>query len=164
MRTPEWVPANAASAEAVARLWARSTARRDGRPLPVGAPPELLAAVRERLSRPGAVVVVGRLDGELVACGVGTPREPVDDEAPTAEVSLVAVAPERWGAGLGRAVLRRLEEQLVRAGFAAGELQVLSANAGAVRLYQAAGWRLLGELAPHRDGPQVAYRKDRLAS
>ncbi|MEU2351052.1 GNAT family N-acetyltransferase [Modestobacter sp. NPDC049651] len=156
---PDWALAGPEAAPAVARLWARATARRDGRPLPAGPGPDLLDAVRRRLGRPGAVVLLGWSGGELVACGVGTRRGPADD----AELSLVAVAPERWGAGLGGRVLRRLEEELARAGYRRGALQVLAANRAAVRLYEAAGWRRLpGELPPHRDGPQLAYAKDPL--
>jgi len=61
-------------------------------------------------------------------------------------------------------VLGRLEQDLRAVGYERGELHVLSANGRARWLYESAGWVLLREDPPHRDGPQLVYGKEELAA
>ena len=158
----DWQQTGAESAPVLAALWARAAAHRDGVPLPASAPADLVDLLQDRLTGPEALAVIGRVAGQPVACGMATPLDGAPAEPRGAHLSLLAVEPARWGEGLGRAVLGRLEEDLRAAGYARGELHVLSANSRARALYESAGWVLLREDPPHRDGPQVVYGKDRL--
>jgi ribosomal protein S18 acetylase RimI-like enzyme len=152
---------------ALATLWARAVARRSGSDLPDRPDDGLADLLRDRVTAPGAVPLLGRIADEPVACGLGTPLV-LPDAAPTtpraAHVSLLAVTPARWGQGLGRAVLHRVETVLCEAGYQRAELHVLTANTRARGLYEAAGWVLLREDPPHRDGPQLVYGKEQLAA
>ena len=87
---------------------------------------------------PRAAVLVGELDGEV--CGfasVGAARE--DDDA-LGELYAIYVDPDRWGSGLGRALIAAAEERLRAAGFTETMLWVLEDNPRARRFYEAAGW------------------------
>jgi ribosomal protein S18 acetylase RimI-like enzyme len=70
---------------------------------------------------------------------VGPARE--DDSAGRGELWSLYVHPDRWGEGIGRALLRDARERLVAAGFGSALLWVLSGNDRAVRCYVADGWR-----------------------
>jgi ribosomal protein S18 acetylase RimI-like enzyme len=160
-----WQPAGLADVPALATLWAQAVARRAGMDLPARPDDSLAGLLRDRLTVPGAVPVLGRIADEPVACGLGTPLV-LPDASPTtpraAHVSLLAVTPARWGQGLGRAVLLRLETVLREAGYERAELHVLTANTRARGLYETASWVLLREDPPHLDGPQLVYGKDLL--
>jgi ribosomal protein S18 acetylase RimI-like enzyme len=59
------------------------------------------------------------------------------------ELRGIYVDPDAWGAGVGRALLARAEEELARS-FDAALLWVLDDNPRARRFYEAAGWRFDG--------------------
>jgi GNAT superfamily N-acetyltransferase len=87
-----------------------------------------------------AVEVVDAPDGPGLLCMVahdahGTVRQ-------------LAVAPERWGEGLGSTALRRAEAALAAAGHREVRLWVLAENRRARSLYERHGWRATGETQP----------------
>lgn len=149
--------------DGAAMVWAEATAARDGHsdvaPLEVSRP--IIARV---LDQPGAVLVVALDDGEqVVAFAVAEPvpaRAGPGAAVQTAEVRYVGVGPQRWGAGLGRSVLRLLCAELAGAGFIEAQLLVYVDNTQAVGLYEQLGWQSEGIPAPHsRTGkPEQRYR------
>ena len=60
------------------------------------------------------------LDGALVGCGRALMLD-----ATTGEVGLVSAAPEAWGAGVGRALVRAAEERLAARGATGMQLELL---------------------------------------
>ena len=85
----------------------------------------------------------------LVACDSGTvaglcsviapardPRLPAD----AAEIAAIYVDPDRWRAGLGRALLRTALGELRDEGFATAVLWLLEGNDRALRFYEACGF------------------------
>lgn len=60
----------------------------------------------------------------------------------------LAVAPDRWGRGLGSEALAHAVEQIRAAGFTTAYLWCLDANTRARRLYERHGWRLTGRTMP----------------
>jgi len=71
----------------------------------------------------GFVVVGPALDGDEVG-----------------ELYAINVDPERWGTGVGRALLRAAEAELSTLGYTEAVLWVLPSNERARRFYESAGW------------------------
>lgn len=110
--------------------------------------PEKLAAwtrnktphgVAAMLGSPDLAMFVAARDGAIL--GVGAVNR-------AGEIALNYVAPTARFAGVSRAMLARLEAELVGLGFREGRLE---ATATARRFYESAGWR--------PDGPQAEGRK-----
>jgi GNAT superfamily N-acetyltransferase len=104
--------------------------------------------------------VVAEEDRQIVGfVSVGASR---DDDA-EGELYAIYVDPERWGTGVGRALMAAGEERLRELGYRDVILWVLEDNPRARRFYEIAGW--------HPDGgrrqsevaggslPEVRYRK-----
>ncbi len=91
------------------------------------------------LSNPDMVLLVAERDGSVLAVGAVNRA---------GEVALNYVAPEARFTGISRAMMARLEAELVALGFAEGRLE---ATATARRFYRDAGWS--------DDGPQATGRK-----
>jgi GNAT superfamily N-acetyltransferase len=136
MRVRDAVPDDA---EAIARVQVRSA--QDGfagiftaEALASLDPGPRVALWRERLP------LVAEEEGEIVGFAHVGPS----DEEPVGEVYRLFVLPERWGTGVGRALMERALEQLRAAGFAEATLWVHQDNPRARRFYEAGGWRLDG--------------------
>ena len=63
------------------------------------------------------------------------------DEEGVGEIYRLFVAPERWGKGVGQALMRHAREQLRSAGSDQALLWVHAGNRRARRFYEAGGWR-----------------------
>ena len=89
--------------------------------------------------------------------------EPCRDDSQVGEVDAIYVEPSTWGAGVGRRLLARAEEELRERGFDDAVLWVLEDNPRARRFYESAGWVLDGgrKTLPLMgvDAPVVRYRK-----
>jgi GNAT superfamily N-acetyltransferase len=108
-----------------------------------------------------AAVLVAELDGEVRGfASVGVAREGDDT---LGELYAIYVDPERWGSGLGRALIAAAEERLRAAGFTETMLWVLEDNPRARRFYEAVGWTHDGgtKRDTHLDTEvtEVRYRK-----
>ena len=68
----------------------------------------------------GGGMLVATLDGRIVGCGHVRPRDPT-----TAVLGLVSVAPEQWGGGVGRQLVRSAEELARSRGVTAMRLELL---------------------------------------
>lgn len=112
----------------------------------------------QRMADPDTGVTVAvRAD---VAVGFSTIRS---GETPGhGHVSNLFVHPDHWGAGIGRGLLERAEQEMRGRGWSVGELSTQSLNGRARRLYELAGWRDTGGRHPHKDdGLEMAeYERD----
>ena len=89
---------------------------------------------------PGQPQTIVAIEGETV-CGfatVGPSRD--DDRRGTGELLALYVDPQRWGRGLGRALVHDARARLARQGFEEAALWVLAANERAQRFYRIDGW------------------------
>jgi GNAT superfamily N-acetyltransferase len=109
-------------------------------------------------------------DGDLVAvalverrvCGFVRAGSTGDDET-AGEIHAIYVDPQRWGEGIGGALLGVAEQALADRGLCHGRLWAFSANHRARRWYETRGWRRDGaESTIDLDGtpvPEVRYTK-----
>ncbi|MEY9962258.1 ribosomal protein S18 acetylase RimI-like enzyme [Streptacidiphilus sp. MAP12-16] len=135
--------------EAVA-LWTHShVVRRNGRPLPeahidsahqrMAAPGVLLLLAHETAREPGLIGTIIGVQG-CEQDGTGTPIPGL------LHISLLSVAPDRWGQHVGRLLV---EEMLARApdrGFDQAQLWTHADNLRANRLYKAMAFRRSGRV------------------
>ncbi len=91
-----------ADRDAVAQLWAETTAARDGRDevAPLDRSRPVIDAVLD--GSPRSVLLVGRDDQQVVAFAAAAP---VDER--TAEVRYIGVSPRAWGGGVGTGKLEQ---------------------------------------------------------
>jgi len=75
---------------------------------------------------------------------VGVAEVGPSDEARVGEIYRLFVAPDRWGEGVGQALMARALQQLRASGFSEALLWVHADNRRARRFYEAGGWRLDG--------------------
>jgi GNAT superfamily N-acetyltransferase len=101
------------------------------------------AAVAEALSQPEVVIVVGHLDGELVACAQLTWRPHA------VEFGMFAVRPRRQGGGLGAALLAEAEATAVRRwSGAVMEMLVIAQRSELIEWYGRRGYLPTGQTRP----------------
>jgi GNAT superfamily N-acetyltransferase len=97
-------------------------------------------ATPDELAPPAGAFLVGlAADGRAVACG-GVKR--LDDRA--CEIKRMFVAPEVRGQGVARALLRALEDQARRLGYAVARLDTGRHQPDAEHLYRSAGYAEIG--------------------
>jgi GNAT superfamily N-acetyltransferase len=90
----------------------------------------------DRYNEPSGAFVLAALDGETVGCGAIVH---LDQEV--AEVKRMWVSPAHRGAGLGRRLLARLEDEVRAAGRTTVVLDTNGSLSEAIALYEAAGYR-----------------------
>lgn len=132
--------------DACVALWVRACAVRDG---------VAVAGVAER-ARPKFDRAESWIVAEETGAGIQgfvlatTPKSGLPTDQPDAAVvSLLAVAPDAQGRGLGRALLVSVADELQRRGHKRAVLHVLTDNHPAVDVYRHEGWRPLGEPFQH---------------
>lgn len=145
-----------ADARAAAEIWAAATAARDGEQPAPGDARTARAVIGAVLAAQGTLLLA--LDQSRRALGFAT-LQPVPQQEACAELRYLAVRPELWGQGAGRALMRTLPMWLRELGFERAWLTVYADNARARSLYELAGWRATGETLRHdRTGkPMVRY-------
>lgn len=141
--------------DGAARAWARATARRDDKPEipPLQAARDVLL---DSLRKERSTFVVAASDGEVLGFAIAEPASPR-----VAEVRYVGVDPAYWGAGVGRAVMARMADELASAGFRSAQLLVYADNLPARRLYERIGWQwdeAPPSAHPRTGKPEVRYR------
>jgi GNAT superfamily N-acetyltransferase len=97
---------NEAYAVGEAGLWVEDATR-------IG-PVEVAEAIRSR------GMLAGNVEGRLAGCAYVRPLD-----AGTADLGLISVAPERWGSGVGRELVRSAEELVRSRGLATMQLELL---------------------------------------
>jgi GNAT superfamily N-acetyltransferase len=90
----------------------------------------------DRYNEPSGAFVLAAIDGETVGCGAIVH---LDQEA--AEVKRMWISPAHRGAGLGRRLLARLEDEVRAAGRTTVVLDTNGSLSEAIALYEAAGYR-----------------------
>ena len=115
-----------ADINAVAALWTRCGLTR-----PWNDPAADIAFAR---SVPGATVLIGRRDSDIVASAM------VGHDGHRGTVYYVSVDPDRQGEGLGREIMAAAEDWLKRQGVWKLNLMVRTDNARVVEFYRALGY------------------------
>ena len=107
----------------------------------------------ERFEASGGVFVVCSVAGEPVACGAIRVWEE------HAEVKRMYVAPAFRGRGLGRQVLRYIENLAVERGFTEGVLETGGSQPAAEALYKSEGWTPRGLFGPYTNPASTCFEK-----
>jgi putative acetyltransferase len=105
----------------------------------------------------GGAFVVGRIDGEAVACG-GVAR--YDDV--TGEIRRMYVVPAARGRGLSRRVLGALEDEARALGYSLVRLETGKLQAAAIGLYVSAGFGPVPRYGPFANDPKSVCFEKRL--
>ncbi|MET3903084.1 GNAT family N-acetyltransferase [Paenarthrobacter sp. 4246] len=126
---------------ACAQLWGAAIAHRDvGR-----SAEEIEGRAIGKLGREWAALVVASAnDGHIIGFSLLVPEDN-DQSVRSAHLSMLAVAPDIQGSGLGTRLLAATQDEARAKGIGQLTLRVLTANTGARRLYEAAGWFLSGQ-------------------
>jgi GNAT superfamily N-acetyltransferase len=112
-------------------------------------PTRSIPADEESLRPPAGLLLVAMLRGEPVGCGALK----FHDDAPF-ELKRMWVAESARGLGLGRRILRELEEQAGRYGAQAVRLETNRTLTEAISLYRSSGYV---EVAPFNDEPYAHH-------
>ena len=125
------------------RVWQAANSARGLQPTS-----ERVTRVQVKLQAADALFVVARSDGTVVAMALAEPGRALDGAGATVpgygHVSMVSVAPDRWGCGVGSALLAGLHEHAQRRDCAALTLWTREGNTRARRLYERSGYRRNG--------------------
>lgn len=132
-------------AEAAVAVWrAANTARRNGRP-PL---PAHEARVRNAVVKPDAFLLVAEDDGEVVGVALGMQGLADDGAGPPVRglchVSMIFVAPGRWGEGAGGRLVEAVLAGARSRGYDRAQLWTQADNPRARRLYEGRGFRRSG--------------------
>jgi ribosomal protein S18 acetylase RimI-like enzyme len=126
--------------EAALRVWRAAIAARRGAP----APPHVAARVRRYLGQADAFLLVAREPAGVVGMALGLQGLADDGAGPPVpglcHVSSVYVAPERWGLGIGGALVDAVLAEAAARGYSRAQLWTQVDNARARRLYQSRGF------------------------
>jgi ribosomal-protein-alanine N-acetyltransferase len=98
--------------------------------------------VRQLVWQANAAAWVAEDNGRLTGFGIMEWSD--EPEGVVAYVQTLEVLPEARGQGVGRELLRRMEESARGAGAAVAWLHVDAENEGAIRVYERAGYRVTG--------------------
>ncbi|MEU7648813.1 GNAT family N-acetyltransferase [Streptomyces huasconensis] len=120
---------------------------------------QVAKALADELARPGAEVLLARSEGRLVGVVITLAHHP-DPTDPDPWIGLLIVAADPHRTGVGREVVRRVEDRFRAAGRGAVRLAVPENNPKALRFWTALGYLVIGhreDRAPHR--PCAVLRK-----
>ena len=105
----------------------------------------------------GGAFLVGRIEGEVVACG-GIARY----DAVTGEIRRMYVVPPARGRGLSRLLLEALEDEARALGYSLVRLETGKLQAAAIGLYVSAGFGPIPRYGPFVDDPKSVCFEKRL--
>ena len=110
----------------------------------------LAEATVAQLSRPTGAFVVAWIDGEPAGCGAlrGSPELPGEGE-----IKRMYSTPAARGRGVGRAVLRHLEELARELGYERLRLETGTAQPEAIALYESSGWHRIDSYGRYQGHP-----------
>lgn len=111
----------------------------------------------ETLCAPNVAFFVARRDGAAVGCGAL-----LIEQAGTAEVKRMFVTPAARGQGVGRQILRCIEERAAREGLALIRLETGIHQADARALYRAFGYADCGPFGQYFADPLSVFMQKRL--
>ncbi len=108
-------------------------------------PAEHIGARRERfVARDSGRVLVAEIDGVVMGFAAISITHPIQRERPVLHISALAVSPDARRRGVGRALLRAIEQAGRAAGCGHGNVTSAEHRAGAHAFYPAEGWALTG--------------------
>jgi GNAT superfamily N-acetyltransferase len=108
---------------------------------------EMRAGLRE--PRGDSFTRIAELDGAFAGyCFVAAPGREQPEDSRKAELVALYVDPDRWGRGVGRALLERSLADVGARGYSLIELWTFSRNERALRLYRATGFAADGATRP----------------
>lgn len=131
--------------EPVVAVWrAASAARHGGRPVSA----EREARLRGSMRKPDAFLLVADDAGEIVGMALGMQGLADDGAGPPDPglcfISMVYVAPDRWGEGLGGRIVDAVLTEARSRGYTRAQLWTHADNLRAQRLYEGRGFRRSG--------------------
>jgi ribosomal protein S18 acetylase RimI-like enzyme len=134
-----------ADVEPALAVWlAANSARRAGSP----PRPDQLARARAHVGRPGAFLLVAEAAGEVIGMALGEPALADEGAGPPSpglcHVSMVFVAPDRWGKGIGGRLVDAILTEARLRGYGRAQLWTHTDNARARRLYEGRGFGASG--------------------
>ncbi|GAA0615931.1 GNAT family N-acetyltransferase [Kribbella sandramycini] len=145
----------AAEVDQAARIWAETTAARDGEAtvpsLDLARP--VIQSVLD--ASPQSFLLMAHLPETPDAVGFAA-VEPV--EAAEAELRYLGVRPSAWGSGVARSLLTDLPTRASELGFKRLRLSVYVDNVRAVELYQRLAWVADGAAVPHPRNGRLEQR------
>jgi putative acetyltransferase len=110
----------------------------------------------DALLDPAVAFVVARIDGDAVGCGGVVVR---DGEA---ELKRMYVDPSRRGAGIGLALVERLEAEARGRGASVVRLETGIHQHAAIALYERCGYRHRGPFGDYAEDPMSVFMEKRL--
>jgi len=139
--------ARASDADEIAALWALANRARGAHFSETS-----LGVVRKRIGATAAIGKIAEEEGRVVGVAILSPArenggrgEPIPG---LAHLNTVAVNPERWGMGIGRALVALIVEHARQVGYDELQLYVDENNERARRFYERDGWKPTGEAVP----------------
>lgn len=134
--------ARAGEVDAAVAIWRTSNEARTGGP---PTPPDTEAMVRRWMAVPDAILLVAEREGRIVGMTLAVASRTVDDAglvtpgSPVVPglcfISLVFVAPDAWGQGIGARLLDAILAEAPRRGYTRVQLWTHETNRRAQRLY-----------------------------
>jgi ribosomal protein S18 acetylase RimI-like enzyme len=107
------------------------------------------SSIRAEFFEPSSNLVIAEIDDEVVGVGRFADAETSpEDHRPIpglAHMGLVAVRPERWGMGIGRAMTKQLVLRAAGSGYRRVRLRTSADNVRARALYESEGFTLISE-------------------
>jgi putative acetyltransferase len=107
----------------------------------------------ERVFQPNILFFIARLDDHAAGCGA------IAFEGGIAEVKRMYVRPQTRGAGVGRAILARLEEEALARGVDRLVLETGDVLHPAIRMYERAGFTRCAAFGPYVAMPSEAIAR-----
>jgi ribosomal protein S18 acetylase RimI-like enzyme len=117
------------------------------------------ARVEQKLADATACLVVACDDETVIGMALAEPGRAGDGSGPVVvaggHVSMVFVAPARWGCGVGRELLDALHRAMRERGCHVASLWTRATNERARRLYEGQGYRLTADVKRLSGGDQI---------
>jgi ribosomal protein S18 acetylase RimI-like enzyme len=138
--------------ETMAGVWSRATLARNASSLETDIP-SVVNLLRTRAEQADAWFAFGAIGPRTVAIAHGLAGRENDGESDEVipglmHVSMIAVEPEVWGQGYGRAIVEFAIERARQQGYARVQLWTQVTNARAIALYEILGFRAAGREMP----------------
>ena len=143
--------------EPVVAVWlAANTVRREG----LTPRSEQAARARGHVSNPEAFLLIAEDAGDVVGMALGTQGLADDGSGPPVRglchVSMVFVAPDRWGGGIGGRLVDAILTEARSRGYDRAQLWTQTENARARRLYEGRGFGTSGR-AKEESGELIVH-------
>lgn len=154
--------ATPAETDAAVAVWRAANEARTGGPPD---PPDVEAMIRNWMAAPDAMLFVADRGGRIIGMTLAVAGREVSGTSPAApdgrvvaglcHVSLVFVAPDAWGQGIGTRLLDAVLDEARRQGYLRAQLWTHETNARARWLYTSRQFALTGDRAVNPAGETI---------